>query len=418
MFSLAVKMFVSVFVLLLLPNAPARAQPFEAGHGINATTWYTWPRFKGFDRPGVVWPPFPHTRHMPQAADFAQISSMGFTSIRLGVDPALYQGLQGEKKIAIKKQLMGSVRAALDSGLRVVFDLHPNSRHKIYGQAVVLSSAAGAGLADYSAMVTELAADLSQFPTGSVALEIMNEPRLKCTGEDQQRWLQMLDELISRATEAAPQLPLVVSGACVSSIEGLLAIDPSRWKRDDLLFTFHFYEPFPFTHQSAPFTPWAEKHLSALPWPPEKGADLAAILAATEARLKLLPVQERIKAQAGATTVLYKYLASGAGAGSIATRLKQVADWADLHEVPRKAIYLGEFGVYGVDAKGNGATCEDKAAWVNDVRRAAEENGFSWSFFHLDGPFGLLEPESNKPNPALLTSLGFAKGGKCLQKTN
>jgi endoglucanase len=387
-------------------------QTENAVRGINATAWYTWPRFNGFDKPGVFWPPFPPNRQMPSTYDFENMKSLGFSSVRLGVDPALFMGLEEQKKGEIKSQIMLTVQQALDTGIDVDFDLHPNSKHKIYGQSAYVDFDIDT-VSAYVKMTGEVAEALAVFPKGRVALELMNEPRMKCTGADLAGWQNMLDAMIAETTRTAPDVPLVVSGACASSIEGLLALTPGRWKRKDINFTFHFYEPFPFTHQSAPFIAWPEKYLTGLPWPPRANMDKNAIVASAELKVSKLPQDAQAKAEQGATAVLDKYLSSGAGRDSIRQRLQLVADWADKNDVARRSINMGEFGVYIGDGEWKGAKCEDRAAWVNDVRSIADELGFSWSYFHIDGPFGVLVGPSRQPDLAVLKALGLRSEGSC-----
>jgi endoglucanase len=403
-----------VFLLTvgLAAAAVCANETVPAGHGINATAWYTWPRFNGFDKPGVYWPPFPPNRRMPAADDFVQMRSLGFSSVRLGVDPALFMGLDEPKKSEIKSQVMATVQQALDAGLDVIFDLHPNSKHKIYGQSV-FARLEEENVSAYVSMTGEVAEALAKFPQGRVALELMNEPRMKCTGADLAGWEIMLDALIAESSQRAPVVPLIVSGACASSIEGLLALNPARWERKDLKFTFHFYEPFPFTHQSASFIAWPEKYLSELPWPPRAEINTNAIVAGAKQKIAQLPKAMRSKAEVGATAVLQKYLSSGAGRHSIKQRLQLVADWADANGIARHSIMLGEFGVYFGDENVQGARCEDRAAWVSDVTSIVDELGFSWSYFHIDGPFGVLVGAGQQPDTALLKALGLKSDGKC-----
>lgn len=409
----AVAFLTIVLAALFASSSLSIAQAQQFGRGINANTWFTWPRFKGFDRPGVLWPAFPSNRRLPQAQDFTQIKAMGFTTVRMAVDPALFMGLTADKSWRIRQVMETSVHQALDAGLSVIFDLHPNSRHKIYGERALLAAGDSGNFKPYTDAVANVAASLAKFPNGRVALELVNEPRFSCTGSGQERWHEFLDAMVRAASESAPDLPLVISGSCISSIEGLVALDPSRWKRPGLFFTFHFYEPFPFTHQGAPFIAWPEKYLSGLPWPSAKGADARAILAATASRLQKMKAGDKLRAQAGAASVLDKYLAGTSGSDSIRARFDIVASWADRHRIARSSILIGEFGVYGGDSRGPGANCEDRVGWVRDVRSAAEEYGFAWVFFHLDGPFGVLTEPSRKPNQAMLSALGLAGGAKC-----
>ena len=407
-------------VLLIAVSSVLRPHPVRAEtarlKGINAAIWYTWPRFNSFDTAGVFWPPIPPNRRMPNEQDFVQIKSLGFSTVRLGVDPALFMGLEGSKRQIIEGRLLDTVALALDADLSVIFDLHPNSRHKFYGQSAYSDFSNINAIDAYVKMVGEVASLLSRFEKQPIFLELMNEPRAKCTGRDQSRWDSMLASMLEEATAVAPELKLVVSGACASSIEGLLALKPKNWTRKDLLFTFHFYEPFPFTHQSAPFIPWGEKYLADLPWPPQKMTSSMIEDFISTNSISKLPPASRKKAEEDAAAVLAKYVNSSFNAGSIRSRLVQVAQWADENGISRSSILMGEFGVYRGTLPGVGASCEDRAAWAQDVRSVLDELGFSWTYHHLDGPFGVLEGQRRTPDMALLKALGLRSEGSCTGK--
>lgn len=385
----------------------------EISRGINATVWFTWPRYIAFDKPGLRMPPLPTDRKMPTPADFRSIQALGFRSVRLAVDPALFEVLLGAEAEKFKAQFVGVIRQIIDAGMTVVVDLHPNSRHQLYGQTALRNGTGTPAQEAYVAMVSSVAAMLKELPPEKLALELMNEPRNSCTGAAGEAWLQQLDQLIEAATQAAPRLPLVVSGACTSSIEGLLALTPARWHRKDIYYTFHFYEPFAFTHQGAPFIPWPERYLSSVPWPVPDSLDSETLINAATARMNKLNLVSRLQATAGAESALMKLASGPVDAGQIESRLKLVADWADKNAVPRQNIYLGEFGVYAADDGKPGAACDDQARWVTAVRQAAEQQGFSWAFFHLDGAFGLLDQGNGQPKPALLKALGLSLVGAC-----
>lgn len=401
----------TLILTILTVVASALAQDVQL-KGINANAWYTWPRFNGWDKPGVYVPPIPHTRRMPVAADFNQIAEMSFSAVRLGVDPALFMGLEGKPRRNMEQRILLTVDQAVSAGLIVIFDMHPNSRHKLYGQSAFSSPADSSGIPAYVKAVAEAAHLLKDYPRGKVLLELMNEPRAPCAGADSEFWLVFLDRMIDAATEAAPELPLVISGACTSSIEGLLALNASRWHRRDMLFTFHFYEPFPFTHQSAPFTPWAEKHLSGLRWPPGLRTSTEGPQISSKS-LAALPEDKRAMAESDARAVWEKYAESGTNRDSLRARLALVADWADRQGISRSRVLMGEFGVYRGNPGEPGASCEDRAAWAGDVVSIADEFGFSWSYFHLDGPFGLLRGIRRTADTELLEALGLKKDGRC-----
>ncbi len=106
---------------------------------------------------------------------------------------------------------------------------------------------------------------LARIGTDRTALELMNEPQFyPCEGSGGVAWEAMLERLVRAARNAAPDLTLVVSGACGGSIKGLQQLS-SRWfAQDDLLFSFHFYDPLEFTHQGF-HDEWID--IKGAPWP-------------------------------------------------------------------------------------------------------------------------------------------------------
>src|SRR5262249_22674342 len=96
---------------------------------------------------------------------------------------------------------------------------------------------------DYVRVVAQTAASLSEIQSSRVALEIMNEPPMRA-----QLWRPMRDAAYSAVRKIAPQLLLVLCGGEESHLHGTIALDAYR---DDpnILFSFHYYRPWQFTHQ-------------------------------------------------------------------------------------------------------------------------------------------------------------------------
>jgi hypothetical protein len=257
---------------------------------------------------------------------------------------------------------------------------------------------------------------LSALDLDRTALELINEPRLKCKGPEAQLWQQMMERLVQRARTASPRLTLIATGACISTPEGLTALDARAINDPKVIYTFHFYEPFTFTHQGAQFIPWPDKYLDEVPWPPATRPieePLARLAARMESMTDLDEVA-RVKAQAGARINLEKLYASKAGPELIEKRFAEVARWAEANGVATNRIFVGEFGVWRKHAKLPGARCEDRMRWIAQVREAAERHGFSWAYFNYDGPFAIVRDEPSRPlDTAVLASLGLTQKGGC-----
>ena len=250
-----------------------------------------------------------------------------------------------------------------------------------------------------------------------VALELINEPRLKCKGDDQARWDTLAKTLVDRARKGSADLTLVLTGACVSSFEGLLALDPKKLGDKNIIYTFHFYDPFSFTHQGAQFIPWPDKYLDEVPWPasarPMEQPLEKTLQRVAEAKIDIL---DRDKASIGAQANLKKFYASKADREFIRDRFTRVSEWAKENGLDPARIFIGEFGVLKKRPGLAGALCEDRDRWLKDVRIAAEELGFTWAYFNYDGPFALLVDEKKRNfDPSILAALGLGKETKACQ---
>lgn len=74
-----------------------------------------------------------------------------------------------------------------------------------------------------------------------------------------------------------------------------------------------------------------------------------------------------------------------------------VADWAAAHGDP--AVLLGEFGA------NHKADMESRVRWTRAVREAAEEHGFSWTYWELAAEFAAYDAATGDWYPGLLEAL-------------
>ena len=393
-------------------GACVQAAPIEIHRAINIAQWFTWPRYEASGA-GIAWPPYTNTPRPPDASDLEGLRQAGFDTVRLPVDPAPLMVFQGARREAVYGMLFDAIEKIRGAGLKVVVDLHPNSRHAVWGQDAVLAGLESPTFRAFSSAVADLAQRLSRFNAKDVALELINEPRLKCKGADQRLWQQMLSTLVARARSTNPDISLIVTGACISTPEGLVALDPQPPADKNLIYTFHYYEPFTFTHQGAKFIPWPDKYLDSVPWP-ASARPIDQPMALLDENMQEAPdldFASRQIALAGARNNLKKFYASDAGPDLIETRFAAVADWARQHGIPASRVFIGEFGVLRRERDTRGARCEDRMRWLSDVRRIAERHGFSWSYFNYDGPFALTVDDGRQLDRAVLASLGLTAPG-------
>src|SRR5260370_39472389 len=133
--------------------------------------------------------------------------------------------------------------------------------------------------------------------------------------EDGYRWFGMQGKLISAIGAGAPRHTIIASGHRWSGLAELLFLQP--YADRNIIYNFHFYEPFAFTHQGAG---WAGPNLQFyknVPYPssPEMVAKILDTVTDDPARLNLLA-----------------YGADRWNAGRIDMALSVAAAWGEKHQ--------------------------------------------------------------------------------------
>ena len=400
-----------VMLAILAYAGAALAAGISEAPGINISTWFTWPRYQSAPANGIEWPPYKAER--PGEALLMSLHAAGLKTIRLAVDPGPLIFFEGQQREALISMFKETLRHLQKMGFKVIFNLAPNSRHKIWGDRALLSADNPTYLNQYADLVKEMSRNLSSFEPGSVALELINEPRVGCSGAEQARWQEIVSNLVMHARAGSTTLPIIVSGGCASTPDGLIALNPKAFDDKNISYTFHYYEPFTFTHQGAQFISWADKYLDQVPWPYSR-RPIDEPTKALHERLSALRMDstEVSKQFAAAFNNLNRYYAAKHDVKTIESKFSAVKDWAIQNDVEPDRVVVGEFGVWKRHAGLPGALCVDRAAWIGAVRQAAEHQSFGWVYFHLDGPFGLVEPPG-KIDPVVLHALGLGPPATC-----
>lgn len=385
--------------------APARAATLKLRRGVNAFPWFQLTQEYPAPRRDYPWPPFQPSRPVPTARDLATLRAAGFDFLRLPVDPGPFLAAPAPVRRKLVDQLIAAVRLCLSHDLSVVVNVQANGGTHYWTPARMTASTEAPEFAAYLGFVRELAGRL---PTGRVALEPINEPIGACGAKET---AQVRTALLGAARRAAPGLTLIASGGCGSLIQGLSDFDPASVSRfAPLLYTFHFYEPYLFTHQGAPWMGERLYHtLTGVPWPGAQGS-YAATMAETRARIAAdasLSGDQRAAVLAETEKVMKVYFDAEPGRPFIDGYLGAAAAWAKRHAIPADRLLMGEFGALRKDISYFGARAPDRARYIRDVRESAEAFGFPWAFWCLFDGMGLMDEATRALDPAMVAALGL-----------
>ena len=309
------------------------------------------------------------------AKDAALIRAMGFRHVRFAFNEATV--VDRAHPAALDSGKMPCFDAAIDmllaAGLAVIVDFHPEEEYK---RTLEKDDAA---VANFVAMWRGLAKHLSARDPEKVFLEVMNEPMLG----DSARWNVIQKQVLTAMRGSAPQHTLIATAAEWSEIYKLELVEVVADR--NVVYNFHCYEPFKFTHQNAPWVGELAKGLKNVPYPgtPEAAAKVLADLPDDTAR-----------------QLMVKYGNENWNADKIDTLIAGAAAWGSKHGV---ALTCNEFGVI------RSALAPDRNRCIGDVRKALEKYHIGWAMWDYAGGFGVVSgpPGRRVPDGATVTALGL-----------
>ena len=292
---------------------PVWESPFELnrrlGRGMNIL---------GFD---PVWES-PETARFGDS-HFERIKEAGFTSVRVNLHPFRDTGVDETEPIPESWLLTvdWAIERALANQLLVILDLH---EYRSLG-------ADPEGNRERFLSFWRQIAWRYRATSGDVLFEVLNEPGDKLGPS---LWNQYLREALAVIREHNPSRTVVVGPAKSNAIRGLRGLRLPAGDRNIIL-TVHYYGPFAFTHQGAP---WAG-----------------------------------LEGRTGVT-----WSGTKAETAQVLEDFETVSRWARRHSRP---VLLGEFGAF------EAADMSSRVLWTSFIAREAERRGWSWAYWQFDHDF-------------------------------
>jgi hypothetical protein len=409
------RLLLALLLLVLLPAAAQAALPLHRGVAIHEwLNWaplakdgsYRWPPYRSVadwlsgSRPASDW---------PKGDEFARIRAMGFDFVRLSVDPGPLLATEGDRRQEALAVLEADVRRVTAAGLKVVFNLQAVTQVPAYGPDAVNSPADSPAVAGYEAMVADVAGMLARIGSDKVAIEPFNEPaHYPCDGTGYGGWQPIAAATVAKIRAVAPDLTIVITGACGGDVTGLVDLKPD-FDDPDIYYSFHMYDPHSFTHQRLQNP---NLFASGLPWPSSAGTP-QEVIANLHARMTAAGMSPAAQAMnmAQVAKPIADYFAHGWGPAEVHARIGEAVAWAKANNIPPKRLFMGEFGAILMSADGRqGAPDAGRLRYDEAVRETAERYGIPWSLWEYSNPYGmtLILPEGPAiPDPELLRALGL-----------
>jgi len=306
--------------------------------------------------------------------DFIDVKSLGADVIRLPVK--FHDMTSGTPDYLIDPLLLRFLDTAVDWAekhkLYIIIDNH--SFHPVIPTPVDIDKI----LIPVWSQIAQRYRNRSEY----VIYEILNEPH----GISDSRWGEIQGMAIDAIRRFDQNRWIIVGGTDYNSIGKLSALPLYTDKR--LIYTFHFYDPFLFTHQGAGWGETPLTSLSGVPFP------------ANPRRMPNVPSSLRGTWVEGGLRNYY----NEAAPSRLRATLDRVVAFANQRNVP---VFCGEFGVYIPNSPP-----QDRVTWYDFVANALDNRNISRTSWDYYGGFGIFNTQgkgdfNSDLNVGVVRAMGF-----------
>lgn len=323
------------------PNGVPDALLAKLHTGVNITRWLCYTDAKDTSHFETYW----------QDDDFAALKRIHATFVRLCLSPEIAYD-NGQPNATNQPYIDKAVERLSQHGLAILFDLHDNGQLKL--------DEVGHDNSGFVSFWRAMAEHYRGRMEDSLVFELLNEPVFQ---KNPETWYALQERTAQTIRAVDPKRTILVAPTNWSGVDSLVKMEPLGEK--NLIYTFHCYDPFWFTHQGATWAGELPKLLKGVPFPSSPEA-LQPVIASLSPQVK---------------DILTDYGNQRYGAQYLHDRLAMGMDWGKLHHVP---VVLGEYGAYPLVSPP-----DSRARWFDGVRAAIDQTGVPNALWGYDDGFGL-----------------------------
>lgn len=330
---------VSVILLLLTANASTEV-PFSKG--VNFSMWFQ------ADSPQEI----NFTKYTKQ--DFIDVKSLGCDAIRLPIN--LHFMTDGAPNYTLDPLFLTFLDQVVswteELELHLILDNHTFS----------VETATDPNVGNILEKVWPQMAQHYAYTSNRIYFEVLNEPH----GIDDETWNTIQQKTVAAIREVDTKHTIIVGPANWNNFNNLQQMPV--YNDDNLIYTFHFYEPFLFTHQGASWS--GLSHVSDIPFPYNES--------------KMPEYPEAYKDHWSYSS--YKDYKNTGTVEEVQNLMDKAVAFQQERNVP---IWCGEFGVYDINSPD-----EDRTFWFEVVGSYLTEKNIAWTTWDYRGAFGIFEKGS------------------------
>lgn len=306
-------------------------------------------------------PSLKHYETFIKEEDIKQIAAWGLDHVRVPVDYILVEDEAGASRPAGFGYIDRCINWCQKYGLHMILDLHKTAGYSFDEQDTAHTFFEDEALQQRFINLWRTFAERYGKYSEFMCFELLNEI---VDPEVAKKWNEIARRTIEAIRLIAPQIKIIIGGVCYNSVKTLKYLDKPY--DENIVYTFHCYEPFVFTHQRAYWVEAMPKDMvvdypTTLSVLREKSEGLAEVMAGTIEDEELQEI----------------------GTGFFESLLAEVVEMAEERGV---AIYCGEYGV--IDQ----ASPESTLNWYRDIHEVFEKYHIAraaWTYKKMD--FGITD---------------------------
>lgn len=322
------------------PNGVPAALLKSLTRGVNVTRWF------GYVGPNDT---ATMTGYLVDQ-DFRNFKDMGVKFIRLCISPAVIYR-DGAPDAANLRLVDAGIEKLQKAGMAVLWDLHDNGELKL--------DVAGKDNSNFVRFWQAMAEHYKGRSETSLVFELLNEPIFMQNGDV---WYKLQEQTVAAIRAIDPKRTILVASNYWDGIDSMATMKALDEK--NLIYSFHCYDPFLFTHQGATWTGEQQKAMKAIPFPSSPEA--------VDAMISQIPDQYKAAVRG--------YGDQRLGAEYLYDRLAKATRWGQENRVP---VLLGEFGAFPPVSPP-----DSRARWFDAMRDAIQKLNLPSCLWGYDDGFG------------------------------
>jgi licheninase len=213
-------------------------------------------------------------------------------------------------------------------------------------------------------------------------LELLNEPELAFDGHDptESEWTSIAERMIAGIREVDTRHSIIFGGTHYYGIDTLMA--RALLSDSNVIYAFHTYSPYLFTHQGAEWANMGALHDIPYPYDPARGSERSVSFG-------FISSTDR-----GSLGLASSYYRDG-NRSALRNKVLAAKRWGLAHDAP---VICNEFGAYGRTSR-----LDDRARYYADAVSIFAELEIPWQLW-----FGVMDRDGSVP-PELQEALRLGR---------